>query len=376
LLRQFRLVEAPILPIKRNGWTPDENHRIALQRIDAAQERLIRKTDLIVRGIKNPSFNLWAGKQILSGCKVSDGAYKISFSWANLTQYPHLRDYNDHPAGLDSITLAGLDQRVLVVNDTLAVVAYSICPAEGGCRNGWYQMAYAELEIVGQVPHQSVAVRSRNLLLHPSLNYGTVYGLDRHKNVEFPVQKNWTPFLYNGTLLFIERINPLRVMTIDENFTQHEANPNDSAIVRLVSSGIPLDLGSWVEWIDPRDNEYHLRGGTNAVYVPGYDVYLAFFHTRPKLHGTPLVTYFVGGFTFTSKMPFRLVSISQMPIVDDWMYNGPWMHTKASYVPFPTTLWLEDDQIKIVMGYNDQQGYLLTLDLREFMHSLVRLSED
>jgi len=359
IFRQFHR-GTPIAPIKNTDFSPDGNHRVALERIDAAQERLIRKVDHIVSGMKNPSFNIWAGKQLLSGVRVVDGNLKITFSWANVTLYP--QDFV-RLKGIESISLTGLDQRVIVVNDTLAFVLYCVCPESSGCRNGWYQMAYAELRI-DQLNQQLILLPERQLVFHSSLDYG--FALGRNSKLEIPVEKNWCPFLFNNSVLFIERINPLRVMTIHDGVFS-DINSTSSVVVRLVSSSSWLPLDDW---------EFgEMRGGTNAIYLPDFDVFAAVFHTRPKMHGSNLVTYFIGGYTFTAKPPFHLVSISNMPIVDDWMYNGPWLNKKAAYVPFPTTLWLEgNNDLKIVMGFNDHDGYILTLDLKEFMRSQVSVS--
>ena len=71
VLNQFRRGR-PISPIKRMDVTPDENHRIALLRIDAQQNRIIRKIEYLAGGVKNPSFVLWAGRQLMISQHIYD----------------------------------------------------------------------------------------------------------------------------------------------------------------------------------------------------------------------------------------------------------------------------------------------------------------
>ena len=114
-----------------------------------------------------------------------------------------------------------------------------------------------------------------------------------------------------------------------------------------------------------------LRGGTNAVLLG--DVYVAMFHTRPKMHNSDLITYFFGAYAFSRHPPFRLVAVSNVPIVDERFYNGPWVNRRFCYAPYPTGLWLENEGavVKMTMGFNDREGYVLTFDAQVLLESLV-----
>ena len=211
-------------------------------------------------------------------------------------------------------------------------------------------MAYAELRL--DPVTQNLTVTSRELVFHPSLSYWPNKG---------EWEKNWAAFIFNNTLVYmIQMINPLRIVALAENITSG-INPQTHVAFRLVSEAPTLPLSDW-EWGE-------LRGGTNAVLVG--DVYLAMFHTRPKMHNSDLITYFFGAYTFTRTPPFRLLTISNVPIVDDQFYNGPWVNRRFCYAPYPTGLWLEQDKIKVVMGFNDKEGYILTFDTLQLIESLV-----
>ncbi len=84
-----------------------------------------------------------------------------------------------------------------------------------------------------------------------------------------------------------------------------------------------------------------LRGGTNPVYLPKYKKHLAIFHTA-KYVASGMHTYFMGAYTFTAEPPFRILEISSYPIMEDFLYTGPWNGLKnrhIDYVPFPMSLF-------------------------------------
>lgn len=54
-------------------------------------------------------------------------------------------------------------------------------------------------------------------------------------------------------------------------------------------------------------------------------MYLAFFHTRSIIQaGSKRFTYFMGAMTFCPEPPFHVHSMSQYPILETNMYDGPW----------------------------------------------------
>jgi len=160
----------------------------------------------------------------------------------------------------------------------------------------------------------------------------------------------------------IQRLNPLRVLELDDNTTRSDVDATTQAVVKLVSDAPPVPFSFW-EWGEP-------RGGTNAILVGG--VYLSFFHSRARLHGNDLTTYFFGAVTFSAHPPFTLLKISNAPIIDERFYEGPWINPRNCYTTFPSSLFLKgSDELKVTMGYNDVEGYLLTISLKHLLESLV-----
>ena len=53
-----------------------------------------------------------------------------------------------------------------------------------------------------------------------------------------------------------------------------------------------------------------LRGGTAALRVRP-DLFLAFFHSKWRLPGSRLISYFFGAYTFDARPPFRLKAVSR-----------------------------------------------------------------
>ena len=154
----------------------------------------------------------------------------------------------------------------------------------------------------------------------------------------------------------MENYNPFSPpLNNSTNYTALYVKPVSEAILK------PLP---WWEYGD-------LRGGTNAVLVG--DRFLALFHSRPKLHGSDLVTYFFGAYSFSTGLPFRLLSVSNVPIIDENFYTGPWVSKKITYGPYPTTLMIEGNNLRVVMGYNDLKGCVLSFTLETVLRSLVEV---
>jgi hypothetical protein len=145
------------------------------------------------------------------------------------------------------------------------------------------------------------------------------------------IQKNWCPFYYEDELYFIYSINPLIIYSLlPSNDRQTTA-----------------EIFSITNKIDNLYSEYggELRGGTNALYLPGVDVYLSFYHFATNLPNNPLKTYFLGAYTFTAHPPFQLVSITAYPMMTEQLYSGPWFwnaRRKLDYVVFPLCIYFVD----------------------------------
>lgn len=185
-------------------------------------------------------------------------------------------------------------------------------------------------------------------------------------------QKNWTPFVYNETVMLIQSVNPLRVVQVPST-----ALPN----ITLGEDNIgPLELDLYSEDVlrDLKWEYGHLRGGTNAVLLKK-DLYLAFFHSSTQLrYSGGRVTYFFGAFTFsTESNPFRLLEVSPVPIIDELRYQNSWFmgHGRnVDYVPYPTSIFLENDfTLFLTCGHNDQAGFIYRMNLPLLLGSLEKI---
>ena len=140
-------------------------------------------------------------------------------------------------------------------------------------------------------------------------------------------QKNWTPFLYNNTVHYVAHLNPLQVITANEEEKQQQGNKN--VYMKTVSQSSHVNI-TW--------SSGHLRGGTPAHLI-NKDEYLSIFHSSrviPSSMGTQgRITFFMGGITFSSHPPFKVIRISSAPFIHEKFYNGPWFKRRYDYIVYP-----------------------------------------
>ena len=342
-----------IITIERQDQTIDENHRLFLLKIDSLQDRIIEDISFIGYA-KNPSLIHWNDRCLVVAQTLP---HMISFKWMGtedflLNSLCYSNVSTQDIDNLNTLPFVGLDQRIVVVDQKLVLILYS--SFRGGPRGNSYAMSLAELRKQNLT---SFSLKSYNIDFLPNHKY---WNRDIH-------EKNWCPFIHNNSLYLIQNINPLRVVNL-ENYDPFSVVSDNSVnetslYVNLVSEAM-LEPLPWWEFGD-------LRGGTNAVLVG--DRFLALFHSRPKLHGADLLTYFFGAYTFSTEVPFRLLSVSNVPIVNDYFYTGPWTSNKVTYGPYPTTLTIEGKYLRVVMGYNDIKGFVLSFLLEKVLQSLVQV---
>ena len=84
--------------------------------------------------------------------------------------------------------------------------------------------------------------------------------------------------------------------------------------------------------------------------------------------------YFFGAFTFTAKPPFKILAMSQVPIVDVSLYEGGWIwnHRRAvDYCVYPTQIFMGDnDTIHLTIGSNDHNAYMAEINIPELLSTL------
>jgi hypothetical protein len=300
MLSLFRLGHAadhpPIYPYNNNL---DELTRAEIAMIDALQTPLLYGMRKLGEYI-NPGVIPWKGRLFLAsglawgfteGGKSANE--KTEFQWVNNTYFPFhsSEDYLGISTKINPLNqeLVGQDPRFIQVDENRLFVAYTN-------RFGHVvRMGMAEV-----VLNTDTGITSLENV------HGTINPPEGHRGDE----KNWSPFLYNGTVLMIQSINPLHVVQLDD-YSHTNGDPGG------YGNSIDSHTVSLAEEVPVFFHHGHLRGGTNAILVG--DVYLSLFHTAFHVPGNFLKSYWMGAYTFSAQPPFKLLSVSPYPIVSKRM---------------------------------------------------------
>jgi hypothetical protein len=129
-------------------------------------------------------------------------------------------------------------------------------------------------------------------------------------------EKDWSPFLLYGEVLFVKQILPLTVVS----FVNHAHGRPSTCQTHTISTDERYRY--LLRW------KYGpLLGGSNAVYI-GMGKHLAFFHSQYQLEhpgssGDRQSSHFLGAYTFSTRHNlFRLLEISPYPILQrEWYLN-------------------------------------------------------
>jgi hypothetical protein len=193
-----------------------------------------------------------------------------------------------------------------------------------------------------------------------------------------------------GNLLFIHSLQPLRIVT-PTVLPHHRANYNITGDTSAQS--VSMSVVTNFCW-----NYGKLRGGTSPQLVdlpPGYTSYgglyqpemevknggtvpvppqpqkeyLGFFHSNVHMAQHLVMTYNLGAYTFTAEPPFRITAMSALPIVSpDWMESFTYKHTDI--VVFPMSFEHDVKYVNVSYGWDESDGYVLTLDKKILFDSL------
>lgn len=179
-------------------------------------------------------------------------------------------------------------------------------------------------------------------------------------------QKNWTPFEHQGEQYWITSINPLHIVKHASTvYDPTNSDPLQAKMTTVYQSRVDIPLTWSASYGLP------IRGGTPAIKVRG--LYMAFFHTLSSFQ-TPwrLLTYFMGAVTFCPNFPFQMHSISRHPILQDFLYQGPWLNNHRDYVVFPAGIAVDDDEkyLYLSFGHQDARGYIAKFDIDELLPTL------
>eukprot|EP01041_Mallomonas_annulata_P000205 gene205-371_t len=275
---------------------------------------------------------------------------KEDFSLLNRRYPPHNRVYGEDP-------------RIIAHNDKLFVVFNHINVTMWPAR----RMGFVE-----------VAAQDSNapFLLMSEVQLITLHTLPKVD------QKNWSPFFYQDTLLFVYSIEPHRVMRAYAPSTES----NKEEYFSLEARTVALTFFSKFRW-----GYGEMRGGTPALLIPMSteqqgqgqgQCYLSFFHSKKRVRGRRM-TYFIGAYTFSATPPFHVLSISREPIVASSFYVGKLAPQPFDYILYPTSFTLDNDNngngngngngttVTLYYGRQDEDTWVASLQLSGLLASLV-----
>ncbi len=170
-------------------------------------------------------------------------------------------------------------------------------------------------------------------------------------------EKAWVPFEFNGQLLLAYSLLPHKI------FYPRLDGTGICDTVAYTESTISWDWGI-------------LRGGTPALIEK--EGYLAFFHSSIVMESThssgkQMAHYFIGAYLFAPEPPFAILKISPKPIIGKNFYSG------ARYKPywqpircvFPCGYISDDQYIWITYGRDDHESWIVKLDKKGLLNSLI-----
>ena len=188
--------------------------------------------------------------------------------------------------------------------------------------------------------------------------------------------KNWSPLVFNDTVMFVQKLNPLLVTTLSlsEMDSQGLSKEHNTSYINMdLVSVAPSCADFW--------RHGALRGGTPFLFIPiagpweggaetdtaaaaagagastaGLGFYLTFFHTLKYITDQPRGTYWWGAMTVSASPPFRALRISPGPIIDKTMYTGKWMAQRFDYVYFPVGLMFALREAEPAVGSGSGSG--------------------
>ena len=197
----------------------------------------------------------------------------------------------------------------------------------------------------------SVSVRNLYWTIRPSTN------ANQH-------HKNWSPFVYNDTIHYVESLKPFTVSKAVGNVSL------DSTRIEAITTLVSISNANF-DW--PYGQP---RGGTPAIWINETVEYLAFFHSSTYLPWHYWKTYLFGAYTFSSSPPFRITSMSVCPIMNEKLYSGGYSAFKnrqIDYVSFPTSFYLQGDTIMLSFGHQDVRGLLGEIKLDNLLKTLKKV---
>jgi predicted GH43/DUF377 family glycosyl hydrolase len=174
------------------------------------------------------------------------------------------------------------------------------------------------------------------------------------------IEKNWTPFVYNGAIHLIYKTNPPIVFRLDMA-TLDDDRPR--AVAHLVAQNHEMvDFGFG-----------QMRGGTPALYVPELDEYISFFHASRDVDlGSGRKRYYLmGAYTFAPEPPFAIRRLTRTPLATPEAADVPHGSTR---IAFPQGLVDNGEQFLVSYGRDDAAISVMTVDKRGIIDQLEPVS--
>lgn len=255
----------PIPLLRKENGSPDEIMRVEIEKIISIQKNLLQNITYVGELI-NPAFVSWQGRLLIAiGRAWGVGSYlpndNIEFSWLNHSdfQFPigseNLLGVGTTLAPLNIPNFMGQDPRFMLINPNKALIVFTnrfVKPTTIG-------IAFVELNFTD---HQQPSTVLTRVFFEIKPDFDVL----NH-------QKNWSPFSHNESILFVQNINPLRIVRVD-----HDLSPGTDGVIWDIHRPLQAITVSAAPFAKLKWGYGHIRGGTNAVFVG--DRYLALFHSR------------------------------------------------------------------------------------------------
>ena len=331
----------PILPLSKNcgNLCADERLRVAVEKARAVQgRRLLHNIRYMGRFVNGPLSLLPDGTCLTVATKKPFANHASRSKMVAYELDAQCRDKTDeviYPSSSGQPRMAAPDRynfspnaflsqsedvRTLVMPNGRIALVYTITRLVA--IRPQYSLAYSELSLNASTGHL-------DLRCSYFLAYNVVNERDRRSDGSFnPYKqfgyKNWSPFFYNNSVHFVQRINPLHITTFSD---EERRRRQDNEFIYMDMVSFDPHVADWWKLGE-------LRGGTPAHLINDLE-YLTFFHSLTHLPDQARGTYWIGAVTFSAQAPFRLLRISAAPLVEETLYQGPWMRQRFDYVYYP-----------------------------------------
>lgn len=365
VISQYKIEKIPVPSLRMADNLPDEKVKIVIQRLETINPPYYWVQTIHMPKIFNPSLAVYNNRTLIA---YRSGRYNsvVKFAWMSPD-----RTYIDFKAELfglspwDSLSIP-INRLIEDNRESTPFNALQEDPRLLSLSDGTILLTYAVFLGNERVDGMKGFKQCLNIARYNQASKKLEFQDSLLFNVSFSGkvnQKNWIPFEYKESLMFIVSIDPLHIVkctgvsSSNSHLGTLETVYNDTSGQRKLPwkrlYGVPL------------------RGGTPAILVRG--VYLSFFHTASHFqYPHQIVTYFMGALTFCPEPPFRHQAVSSLPIAKYNFYSGQYTNKYTDFVLFPSGILMDDDgeHILVSFGHQDKDGYLIKIQLTHLLDSL------